>query len=236
MKRGFTLMELLAVIATIGVLAAILLPALARAREAGRRMSCMNNLSQLGLAMHLYAQEHNGQLPWSGGNGNARCLVGYAQDYVVEPWSFVCPSDGGRYDLDDGVMTSVRFDGPSSFRTSYDYLGAYTDAAITLPRPEQGIPKVPVMWDIRGFYGGSDNHVPGGGNVLWLDGTVDFLIAEKWVNGLLPAEPQGIEYTNPIDVFMPEEEKADKKKAKPERSTADKAKPEAALEKRPVKP
>jgi prepilin-type N-terminal cleavage/methylation domain-containing protein len=63
--RAFTLIELLVVIAIIAILASLLMPALARAKSKGKSIACISNLKQLGLAIRMYADEHDQKYPFA---------------------------------------------------------------------------------------------------------------------------------------------------------------------------
>src|SRR4030095_10750397 len=69
--RAFTLIELLVVIVIIGILAALLLPALAGAKERGRRVSCQNSMRQFSLAVHLYGDDNEQFVPTGASNKGA---------------------------------------------------------------------------------------------------------------------------------------------------------------------
>jgi prepilin-type N-terminal cleavage/methylation domain-containing protein/prepilin-type processing-associated H-X9-DG protein len=129
-QTAFTLIELLVVIAIIAILAAMLLPALSRAKETGRRIACTNNLRQLGLASQIYLGDNQGVYPPR--DGTNRWPNRFYDDYGKTAKLLLCPTDvmltntpatgGGSNNVADAANRSYLINGWNDY--FYDRYGA----------------------------------------------------------------------------------------------------------------
>jgi prepilin-type N-terminal cleavage/methylation domain-containing protein/prepilin-type processing-associated H-X9-DG protein len=127
LAQGFTLIELLVVIAIIGMLIGLLLPAVQAARESGRRMQCLNNMKQLALAMHSYADSHSSQFPVGAKGVNFCTWNHFLLPFLEQTQRYEMLNFGaGLMYSDSGVFEGVKYDNKTPFSTALGRLEIYS--------------------------------------------------------------------------------------------------------------
>jgi len=154
-KRGFTLIELLVVIAIIAILAAILFPVFAKAREKARQTACLNNQKQMGIAIMMYAQDHDELLPtynavWGAIGLDKGVLIcptagkkltngyvynnvvsGVALGEIVDPTAVLLTADGITTSVTDEKNVAF-LPGDVDMRHAGKYIGGYVDGHVDI--------------------------------------------------------------------------------------------------------
>jgi prepilin-type N-terminal cleavage/methylation domain-containing protein/prepilin-type processing-associated H-X9-DG protein len=165
--NAFTLIELLVVIAIIAILAAILFPVFARARENARRASCMSNLKQMGIGMMMYVQDYDETFPsrYSVNNGVTEYWWMLLQPYTKSKQLFRCPSTPIQFkDTNAGTANG-------SYGGNFQVMGNPADPRIKLATIQNSA-TIYLMMDWGTYYampvyaqtsGGSYDYLPGMG-------------------------------------------------------------------------
>jgi prepilin-type N-terminal cleavage/methylation domain-containing protein/prepilin-type processing-associated H-X9-DG protein len=184
-KRAFTLIELLVVIAIIAILAAILFPVFARARENARRASCQSNLKQIGLGMMMYTQDYDERYPmaeWTTSPAVDGAWPVLLQPYLKSVQIFHCPSDsadeGSSYILNNYFENwpEASVDSPSTtLMITEGQLFTGGTYSMTNAATDYGLNADYTLYNQTGRINDPTKHLPrhlGTSNILWADGHV----------------------------------------------------------------
>ncbi|MCG3146804.1 MAG: hypothetical protein PCFJNLEI_00238 [Verrucomicrobiae bacterium] len=210
--RAFTLIELLTVVAIIGILAALLLSVIGRARERGRRLSCANNLRQIGQGVAMYADDYYQRAPYATTNvvavrpifDRSNHSFGLLSNYVNESYAiFKCPSDQRtpvRSITNFASFVTITNANSYSHARTMKWGTGFTDSIVTLDRVGTSTNGFELLEPADGVVGATwtnGNHI-GAGNILFGGGRVELhtTLTTNILNG--PVEFAGTTITNSV--------------------------------------